>query len=276
MTETKTAEPSTADKTKAAAAAEETIETDLEESEEDTEDEDSDETPKGPLHKSKRWQKVHGELKDLKKVTGKMSPAELQAAMNRLGQYDRIVAEEETKAAAKKKAGDDDEGDEDEATKKRRKASHKELLKIAPEIGSIAHAAERTDIYFGSLERRATREMNTLLKDAGMSTKEKSMEAMSDVLAGIIAEDEVLYDDYLSDPKGAVREAFKRFRADSVDAAARAAKANLQKDKTKLLGLPKTHKSGGAPEITVNRTEGPRNLKEARIAAERRLAALEE
>lgn len=264
---TKTADPSTA--AKAAEKAADT-ETDLEESDIDLEDEDSEEVPKGELHKSKRWQTVYAERKAYKEL-GKTAE-EIKADLKRLNHYDQIVAEEEAKGKAK----DTDEGDEDENLKKRRKAARKELSKIAPEIDGIAKAAERTDLYFDSLGRRATREMTVLLKEAGMSTKEKSLEAMSDVLSGIIAEDEVLYDDYLSDPKGAVREAFKRFRADSVDAANRAAKANLQKDKTKLLGLPKVHRAGGSAEVAVNRTEGPKNLKEARIAAERRLAALEE
>lgn len=270
-TVTKTADPSTADKAKAAAkAAEETEETDLEGSDED-EDEDSEEVPKGPLHKSKRWQKVHGDLKEFKTLG--LTPAALQTHLARLAKFDQIVAEEE--AAARAKKSDDDEG-EDEDTKKRRKAGRKELSKIAPEIDDIKRTAERTDIFFQSIERRATREMTKLLKDSGMSTKEKSLEAMSDVLSGIIAEDEALYDEYLGSPQSAVQEAFKRFRADSVDAATRAAKANLQKDKAKLLGLPKTHKAGGTSEVAVNRTEGPKNLKEARQAAERRLAALEE
>ena len=266
--ETKPAASSTA--TKAAEKAAE-IETDLEESDVDGEDESQDD--KLPFHRHPRWKKVHGELKEYKGLS--RTAKEIKDDLARLERYDRIVEEEEVKAKAKAaKGGDEDE--EDEALTKRRKAARKELSKIAPEVDEIVAAKDRTNLYFDSLGRRATREMTVLLKEAGMSSKPASLEAMSDVLSGIIKEDAELYDDYLSDPKGAVREAFKRFRADSVDAATRAAKAAVQKDKTKLMGLPKTHKAGSSGEVSVVRAEGPRNLKEARIAAERRLAALEE
>ena len=244
-------------------------ETDLEASDVDPEDESADD--KLPFHRHPRWKKVHGDLKAYKGLG--RSAEEIQDDLSRLERFDKIVAEEEAKAKKKAAAGDED--DDPELTK-RRKAARKELSKIAPEVDAIVAAADKTNLYFDSLGRRATREMTVLLKDAGMSTKEKSLEAMADVLGGIIAEDKELYDDYLSDPKGAVREAFKRFRSDSVEAAQRKAKADVQKDKTKLMGLPKVHKSGGSSEVSVVRAEGPRNLKEARIAAERRLAALEE
>ena len=266
---TKTAASSPAPKAAVTTTEAVETETDLEVSEVDPEDDSQDE--KLPFHKHPRWKKVHGDLRAYKGLNRTVE--EIQADLSRLDRFDTIVAEEEAKAKAKAASDDDPE---DEVLKKRRKAARKELSKIAPEVDAIMAAADRTNLYFDSLGRRATREMVGLLKEAGMSTKEKSVEAMSDVLSGIISEDIELYDDYLSDPKGAVREAFKRFRADSVDSATRKAKADVQKDKTKLMGLPKTHKAGSSGEVSVVRTEGPKNLKEARIAAERRLAALEE
>ena len=266
---TKTAASSPAPKTTTTEAVE--TETDLEASDVDGEDESQDE--KLPFHKHPRWKKVHGELKSYKGLN--RTSDEIKDDLARLERYDKIVEEEEAKAKVKAAAGGDDDP-EDEVLKKRRRAARKELSKIAPEVDAIVAAAEKTNLYFDSLGRRATREMTVLLKEAGMSTKTASVEAMSDVLSGLIKEDDELYDDYLSDPKGAVREAFKRFRSDSVESATRKAKADVQKDKTKLMGLPKTHKAGSSGEVSVVRTEGPKNLKEARIAAERRLAALEE
>jgi hypothetical protein len=85
-----------------------------------------------------------------------------------------------------------------------------------------------------------------------------------------------LYDEYLTNPKWAVGEAFKKFKSGFEVAAARAAKASIQRDKTKMLGLPKPVKGGGGAEVAANRTAGPKNLNEARKNAEARLAALEE
>ena len=248
----------TAEKAKADAATD----ADLEES--DT-DEDSDEAPKGELHKSKRWQKVHGEWKEFSSF--KMTPLELQAALVRLAQHE--------KAAAKAKSSEGETAEDKELAAKR-KLARKELSKIAPEMDAIEGLNEKAAILFGSLERRAVRETKSLMTEAGLATGEKNVESMTDVLAGIIADDLELYDDYVSDPKGAVREAFKRFKSGFEAAAARAAKASVQRDKTKLLGLPKTHKAGSTVEIPKNRVEGPKNLNEARKSAEARLATLEE
>ena len=168
------------------------------------------------------------------------------------------------------------EGVEDKELTAKRKAARKELSRINPDIDKIADAHEKTTVLFDSLERRAVRETTKLMKDAGLAVGPKNVESMTDVLAGIIAEDDELYDDYLSDPKGAVGEAFKRFKSGFEQAAVRAAKAGTQRDKTKLLGLPKTHKAGGTAEVIAkNRVEGPKNLNEARKSAEARLAAEE-
>ena len=236
--------------------------TDLEESDTDL---DSDEAPKGELHKSKRWQKVHGEWKQFTQF--QMTPLELQAALVKLAQHE--------KAAAKAKSAEGDTAEDKELAAKR-KLARTELSKIAPEMDAIEGLNEKAAILFGSMERRAERETKVLMTEAGLATGAKNLESMTDVLAGIIADDIELYDDYMSDPKGAVREAFKRFKSGFEAAAARAAKAGVQRDKTKLLALPKTHKAGGTAEIPKNRVEGPKNLSEARKSAEARLAALEE
>ena len=253
-----TADPSTA---KPEAKAEGT-DTDLEESDTDP---DSDEAPKGPLHKSERWQKVHGEWKEFNKFA--MTPLELQAALARLAKHEK---------AAAKAASAEGETEEDKETATRRKAARKELALIYPEIETIKELNEKSAVLFGSLERRAVRETKVLMKEAGLSLGDKNVESMTDVLAGIIGDDEELYDDYMSNPKGAVQEAFKRFKSGFEAAAARAAKAGTQRDKTKLLGLPKTHKASGTPEVAANRTAGPKDLNAARKSAEARLAALDE
>lgn len=254
----------TADKSKAPekVADEKATDADLEVSDDD---EDSDEPPKGELHKSKRWQKVHGEWREFSKF--KMTPLELQAALVKLARHED--------AAAKAKEAEGSTAEDKELAAKR-KLARKELSKIAPEMDAIEGLNEKAAILFGSLERRAVRETKVLMAEAGLATGEKNVESMTDVLAGIIADDIELHDDYLSDPKGAVREAFKRFKSGFEAAAARAAKASTQRDKAKLLTLPKTHKAGGTVEIPKNRVEGPKNLSEARKSAEARLAALEE
>lgn len=234
---------------------------------EDVEEGDlDDETPpKGELHKSKRWQKVHGELKEFKKFGA--TPLELQAALVRLNQLEK----------AAKAASAEGDGVEDKELAARRKAARKELSKIAPEFDSVTQLKEMGDTLYGSIERRAVRETKKLMTEAGMSTGDKNLESMTDVLAGIIGDDEELYDEYLTNPKGAVGEAFKKFKSGFEAAAARAAKAGIQRDKTKLLGLPKSSKGGGtSAEVAKNRTEGPKNLNEARKSAEARLAQLEE
>jgi hypothetical protein len=237
--------------------------TDLEASDDDL---DSEEIPKGELHKSKRWQKVHGEWKEFSSF--KMSPLELQAALVRLQQH-------ETAAAKAREAEGSTAEDKDLAAK--RKSARTELSKINPDIDKIKGLSEKADILFGSLERRAERETKVLMTEAGLATGAKNVESMTDVLAGIIADDIELYDDYVTNPKEAVREAFKRFKSGFEAAAARAAKASTQRDKTKLLGLPKTHKAGGTAEVVAkNRVEGPKDLNAARKSAEARLAALEE
>jgi hypothetical protein len=244
------------------AAADVAPDTDLEES--DTDDE-GDEAPKGPLHKSDRWKKVHGEWKQFAQF--QMTPLEMQAALVRLAQHE--------KAAAKAESAEGETAEDKELAAKR-KAVRKELSKIAPEVDSIKELNEKAAVLFGSLQRRADRETKAQMTEAGLATGAKNVEAMTDVLAGIIADDVELYDDYMSDPKGAVREAFKRFKTGFEAAAARAAKAGVQRDKTKLLGLPKSHKAVGTPEVAKNRVEGPKDLNAARKSAEARLAALEE
>ena len=147
---------------------------------------------------------------------------------------------------------------EDKELAAKRKSVRKELSKIAPEVDSIKGLTAKTDVLFTSIERRAIRETTKLMKEAGLPTGEKNIESMTDVLAGIIAEDIELYDDYVTSPKEAVQEAFKRFKSGFEAAAARAAKAGTQRDKTKLLALPKTHKAGGTADIPKNRVEGLR------------------
>ena len=234
--------------------------------EDEDEDPDSEEAPKGELHKSKRWQRVHGELKEFKQF--RMSPLELQAALVRLHKLEKASAKVEAAEGA---------SPEDKELAERRKAARKELSKIAPELDSVVETKGKADLFFASIERRAVRETKKLMGEAGMATGDKNLEAMTDVLAGIIGDDDELYDEYLTNPKFAVGEAFKKFKSGFEAAATRAAKAGIQRDKTKLLGLPKSTKGGGtSSEVAKNRTEGPKNLNEARRSAEARLAQLEE
>jgi len=233
--------------------------------ESDADDETSEEgEEKLPFHKHPRWKKIHGELTEFKRF--QMTPLEIQAALVRLAQH-------EDKAA--KAASAEGETAEDKELAAKRKSIRKELSKIAPEVDSIKELNEKASVLFGSLQRRAERETKVQMSEAGLATGAKNLESMTEVLAGIIADDVELYDDYMSDPKGAVREAFKRFKSGFEAAAARAAKAGTQRDKTKLLLLPKAHKAGGTADIPKNRVEGPKNLNEARKSAETRLAALE-
>mgnify|MGYP001586511156 CR=1 FL=1 len=237
-------------------------ETDLEES--DT-DETGDEAPKGPLHKSDRWKKVHGEWKQFSAF--QMSPLELQAALVRLAKHEKAIAKAEEAEGSTA---------EEKELAVRRKAARKELSAISPEIDKVNEAVEKTNVLYDAINRRAVRQTKVEMTVAGMKIGDKNVEAMTDVLAGIIQEDEELYDDYFSDPKGTVKEAFKRFTADLTAGVARAAKAGVQRDKTKLLALPKTHKAAGTAEVAPNRTAGPKNLNEARKSAQARLATLEE
>lgn len=234
----------------------------------DTEDEGDEETPpKGDLHKSRRWKQVHGELKAYKDAG--LSPLELKAALARLAQYDKAVED------AEKAESDDEETAEAKALKKKRAAAKKELLLIYPELANVEALQGRMDTFYTSLERRATSEMTKLMKEAGLPTEAKNLASMSEVLASIIKEDEDLYLEYVGDPRAAVRAAWDSFKGDFEAAAKRSAAAELQKKKQGLNALPKTFKPGGSPEMSGKPDKGPKNLKEARERAEKRLAALE-
>ena len=240
---------------------------DLDEDEGDEGDEDT--PPKGDLHKSKRWKRVHGELKAFKEAG--VSPLELKAALARLAQYDRLAEEAE---AAAEKAEDDDDPKAKELAKQRKRAKQ-ELLEIYPELKHVEAMIERMDTFYSSLEARATSEMSKLMKEAGLPTEAKNLASMAEVLSSLIKEDKELYLEYVGDPRGAVRTAWGQFKGDFEAAAARSAAAALQKKKQGLLTLPKTHKAGSSPEVGGKTDKGPKNLAEARKRAEARLAALE-
>lgn len=239
----------------------------------DDDDEGDDETlPEGDLHKSKRWKKVHGALKEYKKMG--LSPLELQAALARLQQFETILAEEEK--AASSKDDDEEETEEQKTLRKKRKAARKELLtNILPEAAELQEIKQRQELFMTSLERRAARALNKIATENNLPTDKKNIAALEEVLSTIIVNDEDLYYDYVSDPAGAVQSAFEQFSKGFKSAAERSVKADLQQKKLKLLGLPKTHK-GGVPETKGSADKGPKNLNEARKRAEARLAAIEE
>jgi hypothetical protein len=232
----------------------------------DGEDADGETPPKGDLHKSKRWKRVHGELKAFKEAG--LSPAQLKAALKRLENYDKLAEDADATAEA-----DDDPKAKDLA--KKRKAAQKELLEIYPALKHVEAMAERMDTFYTSLERRATSEMRTLMKEAGMKAEPKNLASMSEILSNVIKEDEDLYYEYIGDPRSAVKQAWNQVKGDFEAAARRSAAANVQKNKQGLAGLPKTHRPGGSPEVGGKTDKGPKNLNEARKRVEAKLAAME-
>lgn len=221
-------------------------------------------TDEVPFHDHPRWKEVYGQLKEFKELG--LSPTDLKTRLQE-GQELKAAFEEAARQAADeegKKGGSEDE------VKKVYKQAREELRKIFPEIDTIVEMRQEREVRNQRLERAALAETKKVLDSAGLETADKDVLAMTDILADIIKNDDDLLEAYYTNPRDAVRGAFKAYTAKVEAYVKREAAASKQRDAETRRGLPKAHGGGGGLP-----GEGEKPAPEAKSLAEAEKRAIE-
>ena len=192
-----------------------------------------------PWNKDPRFKDFIGKRKLLKEYEGLGSPGEIQGYVQqleeRLGKLEADREPKEPKTAEQK------------GYEAKLKEARQQLREIDPDIGKVESLARAIEASNRSLEVRALDETTQVMKAAGLSVTQGDVRGMTNILADIIGNDEVLLAEYMGNPREAVRLAFKRLadigKSAGVD---RSDKAAVQREKEKQTKLPKPQAAGGS------------------------------
>jgi hypothetical protein len=220
-----------------------------------------------PFNEHPRWREVYGELQEFKKLGG--SPADISARLQEAEEL-KATLEREAAAIANEKA---QQGGTSKEVNAVFEAARAELRKLLPEIDAIANIQAAQQAHYGRLEKAALSETKKVLDSAGLPTTADDITAMSDILADVIRNDEDLFAEYETNPREAVRGAWKQYIERVRPAVERQIAASKQKDRESLRTLPRAHGAGGgeAGGGGEKPPEPAKTLKEAEARAMARL-----
>lgn len=155
------------------------------------------------------------------------------------------------------------------------KEARRQMREIDPDLSKISALEAHVEARNRSLEVRALDETAKVMGAAGLSTGQKDVKGMTNVLAEIIGGDEVLLAEYMDNPREAVRLAWKKLAAIGKSAGTdRSDTAAVQREKEKQAKLPKPHGSSGT--TGTEKAEGPvKGLKDAYARSKAYLKGLE-